>query len=63
MIEVTIDENEARKIIADALSEKIGCSVTGDEIHIEVKSKQSYRSEWELAAFRAVYRNRNPFGT
>lgn len=57
-IHIVIDEKELRKILFDYLSSKVDFPIESNDIIIETKSKQNYRSEWENAAFRAVL-NRN----
>lgn len=54
-IDVTINEDQLRKLILAYLSEQLG-EVQFDPkyVKIEVKSKQNYKSEWEAAAFRAT---------
>lgn len=53
-IDMEIDESTVRKIILEYLHEKLGfTTIQKDDITIEVKSKQNYRSEWEQAAFKA----------
>lgn len=51
-IRVTMIEVEIRQAIAIYLENKYGVSVQADDLHIEVKSKQNYKSEWELASIR-----------
>jgi RNase P/RNase MRP subunit POP5 len=55
-VKIEITEKELRDLIFDHLAEKFGhCSFNKSKVVIEVKSKQNYKSEWETAAFRAVY--------
>lgn len=55
IIDIVIDEKELRRLIIDELARKLeGVTFMSDDINIEVKSKQNYRSEWESAAFRAT---------
>lgn len=49
------DENDIRELIKQDLEKKMpGVTFSFEDIKIEVKSKQNYRSEWESAAFRAT---------
>ncbi len=52
--EIEIDEKQLKKLVYDYLTDEFGLrSLDETQIHIEVKSKQNYRSEWEEAEFRA----------
>jgi len=55
-IRIEIDERALRELVLKNLGAVLG-DVALDEknLRIEVKSKQNYKSEWEEAAFRAVY--------
>lgn len=55
-IRIEIDEAALKRIIMKELRDSLG-DVRLDEkkVQIEVKSKQNYKSEWEPAAFRAIY--------
>lgn len=53
---IEISEAEVRGLIHRHLIDKLGkCAFGEQRVVIEVKSKQNYKSEWENAAFRAVY--------
>lgn len=53
-LEIEITEKELRDMIYNYLSEKLGSiPFKNDDVKIEVKSKQNYKSEWEQAEFRA----------
>jgi hypothetical protein len=53
---IELTEKDVRRIVAEYIQEMTGNNVVNPEyIKIEVKSKQNYKSEWEIAAFRAVY--------
>ena len=49
-ITIEVDEKTLRQLVA-AHFEKYG--ISPDDVVIEVKSQQNYKSEWERAAFRA----------
>lgn len=55
-INIEIDEKELRKLVKEHLQRLLG-DMNLDEscVHIYVKSKQNYKSEWEEAAFKAQY--------
>lgn len=60
MIEIVIDERKLKTIIREYLQKKLGDIIIKEEdILIEVKSKQNYRSEWEVALFKATFRKHN----
>lgn len=55
-IRIEIDEEELKNIIINDIEKKLGdIPMHRENISIEVKSKQNYKSEWEKAAFRAIY--------
>ena len=55
-IVIEIDEKELRKIIQEKLIEMLpNTHIATEDVKIEVKSKQNYKSEWEQAAFKATY--------
>jgi hypothetical protein len=55
-IKIEISELEMKQLVVLELYRRLG-NVEIDEklLRIEVKSKQNYKSEWEIAAFRATY--------
>lgn len=54
-IHVELSEKELRELVYIELYKQLGSiPITKDDIKIEVKSKQNYKSEWEVAAFRAT---------
>ena len=58
-IEIEIDEKTLRKLVHDHITEQLGeLAPRSEDIRIEVKSNQNYKSEWEPASFRAVYETR-----
>lgn len=55
-IRIEIDEKTLRAMVVRYLYDELGgMTVKADDVQIEVKSRQNYRSEWEVAAFRAIY--------
>lgn len=57
MIRVEISEQDLKELIVEAIKTRLGSAgyeLTPQQVQIEVKSKQNYKSEWEVAAFRAV---------
>jgi hypothetical protein len=53
-IKIVIDEKIIRQLVFEHISEKMRYNIEPDDVLIEVKSKQNYKSEWEVAAFRAT---------
>jgi len=51
-IKISMVEIEVRRAIADYIALHYGVHVNPDDLVIEVKSKQNYKSEWENAAIR-----------
>lgn len=53
-VSVEIDEEKVRELVFDYLRDQlVNIPLKLDDVKLEVKSKQNYRSEWEAAAFRA----------
>jgi hypothetical protein len=51
-IKIDFTEEEMRKALRDYLEHNLGLDSSALNLTIEVKSKQNYKSEWEVAAFR-----------
>lgn len=51
-VTVKMSEDDIRKILAEYVYDKYNVSIPADKLRIEVKSKQNYKSEWELADIR-----------
>ena len=55
-VRIEINENQLRSILIDYLQKNFPqVNLCVDFLTIEVKSKQNYKSEWEHAAYRAIY--------
>lgn len=55
-MKVEITEDKVKELIVSYLHDITGNpSIEIGDILIEVKSRQNYRSEWEVASFRAQY--------
>jgi len=52
-INIEFDEDELTRLIINKLEDILNVTLTPEDIKIEVKSTQNYRSEWEKAKFRA----------
>lgn len=51
-VSIELDEIEIRNIIAAYLNNEYALNLTGEELYLETKSKQNYKSEWEMAEIR-----------
>lgn len=61
IVRIELSEKELRALVAQHLRDLLGdIAPRQDDVRIEVKSKQNYKSEWEEAEFRAVYSKVNP---
>lgn len=49
---IELTEKEIRTALANHISNVFGIQFSVEEVPIEVKSKQNYKSEWESAAIR-----------
>jgi ribosomal protein L25 (general stress protein Ctc) len=55
-VRIELSEKDVRRLIREHLQNQVGdLPVTEDNITIQVKSTQNYKSEWEKADFRAVF--------
>lgn len=54
-VSVSLDEKEIRRAIADYVEKQTRVSIQPGDVKVEVKSKQNYRSEWEVAAIRCEF--------
>lgn len=54
-VNITIDEEKLKELVIAHLNELLGTmNFNKDDVKIEVKSKQNYKAEWEVANFRAT---------
>jgi len=53
---IEMDENKLTELILSYIKEQYGVNepLSSRNVKIMVKSKQNYRSEWEIADFKAV---------
>jgi hypothetical protein len=51
-VKISMNEDEIRQAIAEFILSHYNLGISKDNLHIEVKSKQNYKSEWEQAAIR-----------
>ncbi len=52
-VSLEIDEDVLKGLVIDYLGGKLNVPLANTDVKIEVKSKQNYRAEWEVASFRA----------
>jgi actin-like ATPase involved in cell morphogenesis len=52
---ISLTEDDIHAAIAAHISSQLGIDISTKDIKVEVKSKQNYRSEWEVAAIRAEF--------
>ena len=54
-IHIEIEESKVKSLVIEYLQSCLGDVVINeDDVKIEVKSKNNYKAEWEVACFRAV---------
>jgi hypothetical protein len=59
-IKIELSEEDLKQLILREVRSRINDdNLTLSEVKIEVKSKQNYKSEWEIAEFRATYLGAN----
>jgi hypothetical protein len=51
-ISIELSEENIRAIITEWINKHYHVNIEYDQLHIEVKSKQNYRSTWEIADIR-----------
>ncbi len=55
-IDIVITEKDLRAMVIDRIVKELGeagSKLIDEDVQIEVKSSQNYKSEWERAVFRA----------
>jgi hypothetical protein len=57
-VNIELSESDVKDIIRDYLETKLGnVEIKTQALDIQVKSKQNYKSEWETASFKCVYKH------
>lgn len=52
---IEINESTLKSLVLEHVSDVLGeVNFSESDIKIEVKSKQNYKSEWEMASYRAT---------
>lgn len=54
-IRIEMNEDDLKRLVIREIAQQTSHTVDVTHLQILVKSKQNYKSEWEIAAFRAVY--------
>lgn len=54
-ITIEITEQDLKNLIKDHIENTVHGDVNINNIKILVKSKQNFKSEWEVASFKAIY--------
>ena len=54
-LKIEIDEDTLKGLVRMHIEEKVNATIDTDKVRILVKSKQNYKSEWEVAAFKAEF--------
>ena len=54
-ITVELTEKDLVDLVVKEISNRTNSNVSANDVRIETRSKQNYKSEWENAAFRARY--------
>lgn len=55
-IEIKLTETDVKQLILNEIEKRLGeIPLDTNNVRIETKSKQNYKSEWEEAAFRVKY--------
>ncbi len=56
-VTIEIDEKKVKELVVDYLQSICGdgISIAAEDVKIQVKSKQNYKSEWETANFKAIF--------
>ena len=54
-IRIDIDADTLKEIVVEHLKQQLGDTFDPNHLKIETRSKQNFKSEWEVADFRATY--------
>lgn len=52
-INIELTEADLKALVIAHLRDKLDADLQEKDVHIETKSKQNYRAEWEEASYRA----------
>ena len=54
-IKIEITEDDLKKLVIEHVEDKINHTMDKSKMKILVKSKQNYKSEWEVASYKLEY--------
>lgn len=52
-LKAELTQSDLKLLVINDLKEKSNFNIKPEDVHIEVKSKQNYKSQWEQAEYRA----------
>lgn len=56
LLKIELGEEDVKKLVIEELKRRLGeTELNPKYLSIETKSKQNYKSEWEVAAYRVTY--------
>ncbi len=53
-ISIILTDKDLKKLVLDEIRRQLDSDIKEEDIRIEVKSKQNYKADWEVADFRAT---------
>jgi len=54
-IKIELSEDECKNIILTYITDKMNMPLVEKNVRFYTKSKQNYKSEWEISDFKVVY--------
>ncbi len=55
-IQITLSGKDIKRLVVEELQKKLGdIPLVEENVKIETRSKQNYKSEWEIACYRVIY--------
>ena len=54
-IKIELTEDDLKKLVIEHVEDKINHTMDKSKMKILVKSKQNYKSEWEVASYKLEY--------
>ena len=56
-VSISLSQDDVKKALTIYIEKELGLEISDGELLIEVKSRQNYKSEWEIADFRAFIKS------